>query len=212
MLNSSQLQTKFTGCYLCQASTESTAHLFLSCPIVRILWGHSFWPINLHCIQPLNIPEFIIRILLQPNSKLHIPIEDTHHFQLFAAISCDQIWAVRNRVRLAPTSSIQPFKLTADIKRLSLEHRAAWLSKTSNFKISSVLNTSTPSLFKVQFDAAVKSNFSVAAVVCLDIDHRVLTAQTKYLPEISDPLCAQAMAAQLAADLCNFLGPKECGS
>lgn len=49
-------------------------------------------------------------------------------------------------------------------------------------------NTSLPSLYKIQFDAAVRSNYFVAAAVCLDINNEVLAACTKYLSAVSDPL------------------------
>lgn len=98
-------------CYLCKDAVVDAEHLFLSCPLTRIIWRTSLWPINLNCIQPLSIHEFI-RIILHPNRKLKILVEESHHFQLFAAIACDQIWSLRNKVRLAPSTSIEPLSLS----------------------------------------------------------------------------------------------------
>lgn len=59
--------------------------------------------------------------------------------------------------------------------------------------------------FKLQFDVAVRVDFFVATVVCVDISNSILEAETKILSGIQDLLVAEAHAALLASSLAHNL-------
>jgi hypothetical protein len=54
-----------------------------------------------------------IRIMLSPGSRLNIPKEDHHKFQIFAAVVCDLLWSYQNRVYYPP----MPYKYSGILIR-----------------------------------------------------------------------------------------------
>lgn len=93
----------------------------------------------------------------------------------------------RSDLLLLPSLTL--FHLSLAINRLSKEHFRAWSLSNPTKHQALHICTSLHSLYKIQFDAAVRSNFSVAGTVCLDQNNEIIVAQTKYLPAVIDPLC-----------------------
>jgi hypothetical protein len=80
-------------------------------------------------IPALNVANMTdwIQIILNPSS-IGIPSSNTHLFQIFAAVACDNIWFARNKAHL---ENMVPnaFVILATINRTILEHHSAWASQ-----------------------------------------------------------------------------------
>jgi hypothetical protein len=84
-----------TSCSLCSNASDSLLHLFFSCPIVRVIWRNSFWPLDISAFPIASMSDWL-NIILHPE-PIDITLMDTHFFQIFAMIACDQIWYSRNK-------------------------------------------------------------------------------------------------------------------
>lgn len=99
-------------------------------------------------------------------------------FQLLATIVSDQIWSLRNKVRLYPATPIDPLSLSVSITRLSQEHFHAWSEVNSvchQHHKHSILPQAT---FRIQYDVVVRHYFPMAATVCLDPNNNIVAAKT----------------------------------
>lgn len=174
--------------YLCGSNPEIVEHLFLDCPVQQIIWRTSSFPLLLNCIQPHTIHE-LLSAIINPGCKLCLPQEFIPLFQLFATLTFDQVWMLRNKVKHNPGTSIDPLKLSLVVLRLSNEYKHSW--RQAPF-IQTCGFSSPPqrSGYRFQFDAAVRQDYSLAVVVCLDPENTVIEAETKFLPGISNPLLA----------------------
>lgn len=204
-IDSTSFCSNIDYCFLCQFEEETLEHSFLHCPVARIIWRYSNWPLNSICFQPLTIFE-LLKVIINPRIKLRIPEEEAHHFQLFVAVACDQIWMWRNRVRLNPFTIIDPLSLSNSINCLAKEHSHAWSDSKFIIHHSARSSLQNQALYRIQYDAAVWQHFFMPAVVCLDQNNKIMAAKTQILPEISSPISAEAYAALLAATLSSNLG------
>ncbi|KAB1202680.1 hypothetical protein CJ030_MR8G012632 [Morella rubra] len=107
---------------------------------------------------------------------------------------------LRNKVRLNQILNFDTIDITTTISRLSLEHLRAWRAAPNLIATSKVNNLGSLA-YRLQYDAAVRSTFSMVAVICLDELGNIMEAQTKLLPDISDPSSTEAHAAHLASIL-----------
>jgi hypothetical protein len=100
-----------------------------------------------------------------------IPLANSHHFQIYAAIFCDLMWFYRNQ---AVHNGILPevLKLPAHINRVSLEHLAAWTSKLS--PIRELWSPPPPNVFKINFDTAIMDVFSSQAAICRNSNGKII--------------------------------------
>jgi hypothetical protein len=151
------------SCCLCSSSTDSLVHLFFSCPIARVIWRNSLWPLD---IQALCISYMVdwLQVILHPQ-VIGIPASESHFFQIFAAVACDQIWYARNKAHhenLVPNA----LSISAKINPISTEHNMAWNSKVSLFP--PVWSKPTASTFKINFDTTIREQFSAKSLVCRD--------------------------------------------
>lgn len=110
-------------CSLCSFSIDSLVCLFLSCSIARVVLRNSFWPLDILALRISSMADWL-HIILYPHT-IGILASDSHFFQIFAAVACDQIWFARNKAHhenLVPNAMI----ISAKINRLSNEHYGAW--------------------------------------------------------------------------------------
>jgi hypothetical protein len=68
---------------------DSILHLFFSCPIARVVWRQSFWPLDILALNVSNMADWFSIILNL--ERIGIPHADFHLFQIFAMIACDQL-------------------------------------------------------------------------------------------------------------------------
>ncbi|XP_062166910.1 uncharacterized protein LOC133873195 [Alnus glutinosa] len=142
-------------CSLCSSSTDSLVHLFLSCPIARVVWRNSFWPLDILALRISSMAEWF-NVILHPH-RIGIPAPDSHFFQIFAAVACDQIWFARNKAHhenLIPNA----MALSVKINRLSKEHYWAWKLKVT--PVFPEWKRPLASSFKINFDTAIRDTFS----------------------------------------------------
>lgn len=62
---------------------------------------------------------------LHPHQTIGTPLEDQHHFQLFAVNAMDMVWSSRNRV-VHERIGCEAKDLALPVRKLSSEHRVAW--------------------------------------------------------------------------------------
>jgi hypothetical protein len=148
----------------------------------------------------LSLPEWI-KGILSPNCAFGIPVEDSHFFRIYAAVLCDIMWFSRNQ---AVHKSVIPkvTSLADKIRRVALEHYAAW---------SSILKPITEAWIKpplgwckVNFDAAIREDFSTQAAVCRNSNGVIIKTISQVSPPCS-PVYGEAQAAKLAGVLADSL-------
>jgi exonuclease III len=113
------------SCSLCSGPIDSVLHLFFSCPIARVVWRQSFWPLDILAFNIADMTDWF-SIILNP-ARIGIPLEDFHKFQIFAMVACDHIWFSRNKAHhedLVPDA----LAISAHINKLVQEHFLAWKS------------------------------------------------------------------------------------
>jgi len=182
-------------CSLCSFSTDSLVHLFLSCSIARVVWRNSLWPLDIIALRISSMADWL-HIILHPHT-IGIPASDSHLFQIFAAVACDQIWLARNK---AHHENLVPNALTISImtNRLSNEHYGAWKLQGSPY--FPVWKWPIASTFKINYDTAIRDTFSAQSAVCCDSNGSVIHC----LVQVSPPCTAiygEVSAALLAAKL-----------
>jgi hypothetical protein len=190
-------------CPLCRTEEDSLSHLFFRCIFARVAWRSSFWPLDSLAWSLLSLPDWI-KGIIHPFSSLGIPLADTHLFHIFAAVLCDLLWFSRNK---AIHEGVIPDinALAKSIRQTSLDHAAAW--KTTSASTQEHWSPPPEGTFKVNFDTAIRKQFSVQAAVCRDSKGHI----TKALSQISPPCDAnygEALTAQLTASLAVSLGLK----
>jgi hypothetical protein len=119
--------------------------IFSSVVVLLELFGgnHAFWPLVFGIQKP-----------------------DVHLFQIFASVLCDLLWFHRNKV-VHEGSSPNVLALSASIKKVSLEHLiSTW--KVKLFVPTEKWFPPDSASFKVNFDTAIRENFSAQSAICRD--------------------------------------------
>jgi hypothetical protein len=120
-----------TSCSLCSNSNNSLLHLFFSCPITRVIWRNSFWPLDILALHISFMFDWLNIILHL--EMIGIPLVDTHFFQIFAMVACDRIWFSRNKAfheGLIPNALF----VSSSVNQVSRAHFSTWSNKTSSIK------------------------------------------------------------------------------
>ncbi|XP_062165083.1 uncharacterized protein LOC133871673 [Alnus glutinosa] len=175
-------------------------HLFFSCPIAKVIWRNSFWPLDITALCISDIFDWL-HIILHPE-LIGIPPVDFHLFQIFAMVACDRIWYSRNKAHhdgWIPNA----LSISADVNRSSRTHFRAWSNKLS--PVPHVWTKLAPLCFKINYDTAIRRNFSAQAAVCRDSTGAIIHVLTRISPPCT-PLYGEASVALLAATLCSSLG------
>ncbi|XP_059460221.1 uncharacterized protein LOC132189495 [Corylus avellana] len=183
-------------CPLCNVEEDSLSHLFFRCFFARVSWRYSHWPLDSMKWSSLSLSDWI-KGILSPHQSFGIPLADSHLFQIYAVVLCDMLWFSRNQVvhkGVFPDVSI----LAGDIKRISLEHFAAWNSIST--PVRELWSPPPAGSFKVNFDTTIRDLFSVQAAVCRNSQGIIVKALSQVRPPC-DPTFGEAQAALLAASL-----------
>jgi hypothetical protein len=139
-----------------------------------------------------------IKAILFLDKFLQIPQTDHHYFQIFASVTCDLLWTHQNKA-YHEGISFDALTLSRTINKVALDHYKAWKAFTFEPKIEK-WNPPVPSYFKINFDTAIRDNFSAQAVVCRNHQGKIL--KTEYLINLP---CTPNVGEALAAT-CHFLG------
>ena len=114
-------------------------------------------------------------------------------FQLYAAISCDQLWWARNKARVEGINS-NPTELARQILRVFQEHKQAWKVQSVRKKKDVSWSPPPPNWIKMNFDAACREEKTTIAVVSRDSMGNTLKAWSDHFIS-SSPLVGEARAA-----------------
>ncbi|KAG6631738.1 uncharacterized protein LOC122290971 [Carya illinoinensis] len=184
-----------TECTFCDQEEETTLHLFVKCPIVRILWQQGSWPLNIERL-PIHSSADWIKMIIYPDKLLGLQENETHHFQLYAVVLLDLLWKNRNE-KVHNSSSFSLEEIKKQLATVYESFKNAW-SICSLTKIPA-LNWNPPPLgsFSISFDATVRNDFSVASAIQRNHLGDILKIYTEKIAS-SIPLVAEAKAALLA--------------
>jgi hypothetical protein len=136
--------------------------------------------------------DWIFAIIF-PAQSIVIPVDDVNKFQLFAAITLDNIWRTRNILvhdGVVPVSSRIAFQISSSLEH----HHTAWRDSAS----PSIWIPPSFGWLKGNFDVAVRGSFSVATGVISDAFGNIIMAVTHKLPS-TDALAREAFAALLTS-------------
>jgi hypothetical protein len=117
-------------------------------------------------------------------------------------VACDRIWYSRNKAHhdgWIPNA----LSISADVNRTSRTHFRAWSNKISH--VRQIWAKPAPLCFKINYDTAIRRNFSAQAAVCRDSTGAIIQVLTRISP-LCTPLYGEATAALLAATLCSSMG------
>ena len=104
---------------------------------------------------------------------------DSHLFQIYAAVLCDIMWFSKNQAvhkGVIPKAS----SLAANIRRVSLEHYAAWSSKL--LPITEAWTKPPQGWCKLNFDVVFSEGFSTQAAICRNSNGEIIKTITQVSP------------------------------
>jgi hypothetical protein len=190
-----------TSCSLCSYPIDSLPHLFFTCPLARVVWHQSFWPLDTIALNVTNMTYWLL-IILHPHHMLGVPPVETHRFQIFAVVACDYLWFSRNKA-YHDGIILNALSISTTINRIALEHYYAWTAKYD--KTPAVWKSPSPPYFKINYDTAIRATFSTQAAVCRDSTGSIIKCISLIISSCS-PLYGEALAALLASQLATSLG------
>jgi hypothetical protein len=140
-----------------------------------------------------------------PSSSFGIPKKEAHLFQIFASVLCDLLWFSRNKA-MHEGSIPNILKLADTIKQTALAHLAA--GKIASEPIIESWSPPSKGAFKINFDTAIRGQYSAQVAVCRDHSSTIISACSQISPSC-DPTYGEALAALLAASLATSLKLKQ---
>jgi hypothetical protein len=111
-----------TSCSLCSFSTNSLPDLLFTCPIAQVVWRQSFWPLDTISLNVTNMTYWLL-IILNPHRLLGISQAEAHMFQIFAAVTCDYLWFIRNKAHHEDLI-LNALVISSTINKTVLEHQS----------------------------------------------------------------------------------------
>jgi hypothetical protein len=127
--------TMDTSCSLCSFPTDSLFHLFFSCPIARVVWQNSFWPLDILALRMSSMVLWLDIILYL--EKVGIPLSDTHLFRIFALVY-GEAKAAFLACQLALSLYLSQFILEGDSLTVALSLQKPTL--TQDWRISPIIS------------------------------------------------------------------------
>jgi hypothetical protein len=111
-------------------------------------------------------------VILSPGSFLHLPIEDHHYFQIFAAVACHLLWTYQNRA-YHKGISFDALSTSRQINKVATEHSKARFSIGPNPMVEKWIPPPW-SYFKINFDTAIRDTFSAQSAVCRNHQGKII--------------------------------------
>jgi hypothetical protein len=219
------LPNRQSECPLCKIANDSLYHLFFNCIFARVVWRHSFWPLDSSAFDFNTMADWIQQII-SPGISLKIPSIDHHKFQIFAAVTCDLLWFYRNK-SYHEGITIDIRLISKHINTVTMEYYIAWHPShpvvietwipptspwvTINFDrhpshpvvIETWIPPTSPWV-TINFDTAIRDSFSAQAAVCRNSEGRILHMASQ-ISSPCNPNYGEALAAKLAISLATSL-------
>ena len=152
----------------------------------------------MRAFKDMNIDQWI-KVIIDPSEILRIQGGEAMEFSLFAAVLCDQIWMNRNKA-VWGNQSVDSVKLFNQVNKVFIQHKQAWQLNLEKKENSSPWKPPPLGWIKCNFDAALKPDKVVLAVVCRDSSGSIIAAQTQEECP-GEPIWAESKAALLVARL-----------
>jgi hypothetical protein len=118
-------------------------------------------------------------------------------FQIFAAISCDYFWFIRNKAH-HDGFILNALIISSTLNKTVLKHHSAWTTKLVT--TPEVWKRYSPPFFNIKYDTAIRDSFSAQDAICRDSTGSIIQC----ISLISSPYSAiycEAIAARLAISL-----------
>lgn len=84
-------------CYLCGEAPKTAHHLFLTCPVTKLLWWQSPWQIRIEAFKDLDLNQWLLHIIGKnryfPTTEL-----ERQRMAVFMVVAYEQIWFLRNQI------------------------------------------------------------------------------------------------------------------
>ena len=186
------------SCPVCGEEVEFIEHVFIRCPIIVQAWANSVWPLNMGVFKDMSIDQWI-NIIINPIEMLHVQGKEAKDFTLFAIVLCDQICMNRNQT-VWGNKLVDSIKLSIQINKVFIQHKQAWQSIIGEKENSPSWKPPPLGWIKFNFDAAVKLDKVVLAMVCRDNSGSIVAAESQEECP-GEPLWAESKAALLVASL-----------
>lgn len=91
-----RLHIKDSNCVCCKQEVEMINHLFLRCPVSRVLWFSACWGLKTEHITSSQ-PSDIVKLLLDPPSGFETTYQKWQS-SLIMALTMEEIWRSRNNL------------------------------------------------------------------------------------------------------------------
>jgi hypothetical protein len=135
--------------------------------------------------------------IISPHFSFGIPPAEARLFQIFAVILCDLLWFSKNKA--AHDGIIHDVMVLANsIKKTALEHYTAW--KIDSQPMLEKWSPPLASVFKINFDTAIRENLFAQSAICWDSNGLIIKAISQINP-LCDPNYGEALVALLASSL-----------
>lgn len=185
-------------CYLCHNDHEDVDHLFMECPVSKLLWWNSPWQIKLERFSHIGLTQWILQILGN-NHNLPIPDDEQVFLKHFLCTVLELTWASRNKcwkdgIPPDPHTLSQQVNSTARRYWLTVHHcrKESLASRTHHQPVP--WHPPPRGEFKLNFDAAFFNGITHTGVVLQNDGGVVLGAWTDCFRS-ENPFCAETEAA-----------------
>ncbi|XP_042983410.1 uncharacterized protein LOC122312832 [Carya illinoinensis] len=147
---------------ICDSEEENVNHLFLNCTFSKVLWRLSPLPLDISKFASIGITKWV-ECILNPENPLKIPSQQIQQFQLFALLSMDCLWFLRNKI-VHDSFSYNLDTFVNGVLKNFKEHCNAWGNKLlNNLRNGKAMPQDH---YLLTFDVAVRKNGSTAAAFC----------------------------------------------
>ena len=137
-----------------------------------------------------------MKMILYPEDLLGLNSEESINFQLFAAIVCDHLWMIRNKVRVEGIKS-NLVEIVRQILRAFEEHKQAGRELIKKPSRDPKWYPPPTDWVKLNFEAPIREGYSFVAVVSRDHEGNLIEVWTKKI-SLGSSICGEAEAAWYA--------------
>jgi hypothetical protein len=126
----------------------------------------------------INSMPYWLSIILH-SETIGILLSNSHFFQIFATVTCDQIWYARNKTlheELVPNALV----ISSTINRIVKNHHSAWINKLVPYQV--VWKEPSPPFYKINYDTTIRQSFLVKAALCRDFIGSIIHCSTIISP------------------------------
>ena len=196
---SKRMTIRETCCTICKQEKESPCHLFLNCPVAKVLWFTACWGFKANEYSIIN-PVDIVKLVIDP-PKAVCQVCDKWLISLNMALTLEEIWNLRNLALhhgspIDLLSSIRSIRIKFNELSLALAipapghthaHQSSW-------------SLPPPDWIKINADAALSTTHASLVVVARDHLGVPIKIWARII-KVTSPLVAESEALLWATQL-----------